>query len=245
MKCRRKGIQRWFLGLSDFLALQSRVSSTLPVEFLELQAWWAADSPWIPMAVLTGSMSSRLIHWRALIKPRVVWGFLWFQLTGQSSSCGHLVFGLDSSPPPRHCRNMLLGWRLWQLIYSCLSPTETLWFQLPPEHCLHCGERVLRALLLLWHARYVACVWGVTFPSWGLYTTGLIFLSCAVCSARYFSKLIDTLECVYKQCTLTCCCIYDEKLGLEGSKCTFQSKFLKLLYNSLYQTWFSTVWCLS
>lgn len=154
-------------------ALQQRGGRSLPLEFLEVWVRWAADSPLVPMVVLTGPISVGLIHWEALTKARYVWGPL-----------------PPLSPTPRSVKQQWASgfWSgllstaqaLWgyvagvkvfiELICSCLSPAETLWLQLSFKHCLHRGERVLWALLLLWHERYVACVREVTFPSLGFYT---------------------------------------------------------------------------
>lgn len=148
-------------------ALQQRGGGSLPLEFLEARAWWAADSPLAPMVVLTGPVSAGLIHW-ALTKARYVWGSIpplspthspvkqqrapafWSGLLSTAQVLWGYVAGVKAST---------------KLIHSFLYPAETLWLQLSSKHCLHCGEWVLWALLLLWHERYVACVWAVTFPS--------------------------------------------------------------------------------
>lgn len=75
-----------------------------------------------------------------------------------------------------------------KLICSALFPLETLWFQLSPEHCLHCGERVLRALLLLWHERYVAHGKIISHPCVSVHD-GLVFQSSAVCGLNCLSKV--------------------------------------------------------
>lgn len=41
-----------------------------------------------------------------------------------------------------------------------LSLLETMRDQLPAQHLLRSGERVLRTLLLLWHEKYVHFLWG-------------------------------------------------------------------------------------
>lgn len=71
---------------------------------------------------------------------------------------------------------------------SGLFPAETLWFQLPPEHCLHRGERVLRALLLLWHERYVAMSRKRLVHRWAFVHTSLVFRGCVVCGHGCLSK---------------------------------------------------------
>jgi len=143
--------------------LQRRGGRTLPLEFLELQAWCTADGPQISLAVLIGPTSARLSHWRAdslnQNKIGVEFPSYFESNTGQSRNNGLLS-------TTQALWGYVAGVKAFtELIRSHLSPAETLWLQLPPKHCLHCGERVLRALLLLWHERYVAHAWEVTFPT--------------------------------------------------------------------------------
>lgn len=199
MKCRRKGIQRCFFGLSDFLALQSRVGSTLPVEFLELQAWWAAGSPRIPTTVLTGPMS-RLIHWGALIKAGVVGGPLSLlspahRPVKQLWALGFWT-GLHYPDTVGICcggegfDNRCVLVRLSQKLCGSNYPLSIA-FIVVNEFCERFSYYGMRGM---WP---VSGEW-LSHPE--VFTqTGLVFLSCAMCSISCLSKLIDILERVYEQ----------------------------------------------
>lgn len=136
------------------------------------------------MEVLNGPVSGNLIHWGARTKARRAYGALpplrptyrpvkpqrapgfWTGLLSTAQALWGYVAGAMA---------------FTELIRSCLHSAETLWLQLPTKHCLHRGERVLRALLLLWHERYVVCVWEATFLSLGFY-------ACVVCGLSCLSK---------------------------------------------------------
>lgn len=173
MKCRRKGIQRCFFGPSDFSAFRWRVGGTLPVEFLELQAWWAADSPWIPMAVLTGPMPARLIHWRALIKARVVWGPL-------------------SPLTPAH-RPVQQQWALgfWT---GLLSATQTLW-----EYVAGVKALTVDVFLFVSHRNSVAPTTPWVLPSlwWTSSASASPTMACEVCGLCLGADF-PILRCLYK-----------------------------------------------
>lgn len=113
-------------------------------------------------------------------------GLLWVQPAGYPGSSEHLGFRLDSSLL-RRCGCIAGVKAVTRLICSALFPVETLWLQLPPEHRLHCGERVLRALLLLWHERYVAHGKRLSHP-WVSVYNGLVFQSSAVRALSCLSK---------------------------------------------------------